>query len=127
MTTELITLLIALSSLAWNVWQWIANRKTREAGLASDYLRIADMSGEQLEKKINQINVLEKQVESLQAQITAMQIDHHNKEVENTKVIEALKLYIKVLIDILRAHSIDIPARPDILKESDPKIKAIKL
>lgn len=122
---EWITLLIALSSLAWNVVQYINGKKSRDAGLASDYLKIADMTGDQLEKKINQINVLEHQIDSLQAQLTAMQIDHRNQQVQNEKVIEALKAYIKVLIDILRQNNIEIPARPDILKESSPKIKAV--
>lgn len=106
--------------------KWINTRRSRDAGLVTDYLKIADMTGEQLEKKINQVNVLEAKIESLQAQITAMQLDNNNKQIENDRVIEALKAYIKVLIDELRRHNMDIPPRPDILRESNPKIKAIK-
>jgi TolA-binding protein len=121
-----IPLLIAVAAWVPQVWQWIGTKRARDAGLVSDYIKIADMTGEQLEKKINQINVLEKQVESLQAQITAMQIDHNNKQIENNKVMQAMKDYIGVLIAILREHKIEIPQRPDILKESNPKIQAIK-
>jgi uncharacterized protein (UPF0335 family) len=121
-----IPLLVALVSVAMQVWQWISNKKARDAGLASDYLKIADMTGEQLEKKINKINVLEKDIEALQAQITAVQLDARNHQLELLQVIEALKAYIKILIDILRKHEIEIPPRPDILKESNPKIPRIK-
>ena len=113
--------------------KWFNSRRSRDAGLVTDYLKIADMSGEQLERKVNQINVLEAQIEalraqiaSLQAQITAAQIDSNTRQTENERVIEALKDYIKVLIDELRRHDMDIPPRPDILKESNPKIKAVK-
>ena len=121
-----IPLFVALVSLLWNVWQWVSSRRSRDAGLASDYLRIADMTAEQLEKKINQINILEKHAEAQQAQIIAIQLDARNKQVELTNIIEALKGYIKVLIDELRKHDIDIPPRPDILKESDPHIRPLK-
>jgi uncharacterized protein (UPF0335 family) len=121
-----IPLLVALVSVAMQVWQWISNKKARDAGLASDYLKIADMTGEQLEKKINKINVLEKDIEALQAQITAVQLDARNHQLELLQVIEALKAYIKILIDILRKHEIEIPPRPDILKESNPKIPRVK-
>jgi uncharacterized protein (UPF0335 family) len=121
-----IPLLVAVAALVPQVWQWIANKRARDAGLASDYLKIADMTGEQLEKKINKINVLEKDIEALQAQITAVQLDARNHQLELLRVIEALKAYVKVLIDILREHEIEIPPRPDILKESNPKIPRIK-
>lgn len=121
-----IPLFVGIAAWVPVIWQWIGTRKSRDAGLVSDYLKIADMTGEQLEKKINQINVLEKDVESLQAQITAIRLDARNKEIELTSVIDALKAYIKVLIDELRRHDIDIPARPEILKESQPKIPRMK-
>ena len=48
------------------------------------------------------------------------------KERNLYEVIEALKAYIKTLIDTLRSADIAIPPRPDILKESDPKIPRMK-
>jgi hypothetical protein len=125
----LITALIAATAGAIApilVARFSKTREERESGLASDYLKIADMSGEQLEKKINQVNVLEAKTASLQAQIIAMQIDHNTQQVENLKVIEALKDYIKVLIGVLREHDMEVPPRPEILRETNPKMKALK-
>ena len=40
----------------------------RDSGLASDYLKLVDMSGEQLEKKINLIDKLERRIEELETE-----------------------------------------------------------
>lgn len=42
------------------------SKAERDLGMASDYLKLADMTGAQLEKKINQINVLESKIEAIQ-------------------------------------------------------------
>jgi uncharacterized membrane protein len=55
-----------------------------------------------------------------------LRVQEQEKEKNLFEVIEALKAYIKTLIDTLRAADIEIPPRPDILKESNPKIKAVK-
>jgi hypothetical protein len=115
-------------------------RRERELDLASGYIRLVDMTSDQLESKINQIGLLEKQlniledkimlqrreIDGLNARIIAMQIDEQAKETRWLAKFDALEQYIKLLIDILRAHDIEIPPRPDILKESDPKIKRMK-
>lgn len=66
---------------------------------------------------------LRAEVSSLKAEIVSMRIDERAKEARMNLKIEALEQYIKLLIDTLRAASIDIPPRPDVLKESDPKIR----
>ena len=38
----------------------------RDSGIAADYLKLVDMSGEQLEKKINKIGQLEKRIDELE-------------------------------------------------------------
>jgi hypothetical protein len=55
-----------------------------------------------------------------------LRVQEGQKEKNLYEVIEALKSYIKILIDTLRAANIEIPPRPDILKESNPKIKAVR-
>lgn len=108
-------------------------KRERELDLAAGYIKLVDMTGEQLEAKINQISKLEerinlqqREIDGLNAQIVSMKIDERAKELRLTAKIEALEQYIKLLIDILRAHDIEIPPRPDVLKESDPKLKKVK-
>ena len=69
---------------------------------------------------------LRKEVDVLRTEIMSMRIDERAKELRLNAKIEALEQYIKLLIDTLRNNNLDIPPRPDILKESDPKIKPIK-
>lgn len=79
------------------------------------------------EQKTKRIDEQDKEIAALRAQVVAIHIDATNKQNELTAVIEALKAYIAVLIETLRRHNItDIPPRPDILKDTDPKIKAVK-
>ena len=73
-------------------------------------------------QKTKRIDDQDKEIAILRAQIVSMQIDERNKEARLTEIIEALKDYIEVLVNSLRAHDIEIPPRPDILKESNPKI-----
>ena len=54
-----------------------------------------------------------------------LRVQEGEKEKQLYEFIEALKNYVKTLIDILREHEIPIPPRPDILKESNPKIPRI--
>jgi hypothetical protein len=51
----------ALSAIL--IARYSKRKEERDSGLASDYLKIADMSGVQLEKKINQVDRLEKEIE----------------------------------------------------------------
>lgn len=63
----------------------------------------------------------------LRTDLYNLQVGEQEKQLKLNEVIDALKAYIKVLIDTLREHGIkDIPPRPDILKESDPKIPRMK-
>lgn len=75
------------------------------------------------------------EIQNLQARLTAMQLDEVEKERINrernnaiAEEIDALKKYIEVLVGTLRENNIDIPPRPEILKDSGTlqKIKAIK-
>jgi regulator of replication initiation timing len=66
------------------------------------------------------------EVSSLRTEIFNLRVQEGEKEKQLNEFIEVLKNYIKVLIDILRDNKIEIPPRPDILKESNPKIPRIK-
>ena len=63
---------------------------------------------------------------NLRAQLAAMQIDERASAARLTAKIDALEGYIKLLVEILRSNNIDIPPRPDVLKESSGKIKAVR-
>lgn len=112
----------------------------RRADLADKWLKIADMSADQVEERINYIATLDarirqqeekivlqqKEIDGLNARIVSMQIDERAKDARLTAKIEALEQYVGLLINILRSHHIDIPPRPDVLKESSPKIAKMK-
>ena len=66
------------------------------------------------------------EVSSLRTEIFNLRVQEDEKEKQLTEFIDVLKNYIKVLIDILRENKIEIPPRPDILKESNPKIPRIR-
>ena len=77
----------------------------------------------------------EREIRNLQAQITKMQLDERAREryenVRNKAIadkIEGLENYIKTLIDTLRTNNLEIPPRPEILKNRDTldKIRAIQ-
>ena len=77
----------------------------------------------------------EGEIKNLKARLTAMQIDEQKRERvdgERNKAIsdkiEALEDYIKVLIDTLRKHDIEIPKRPKMLtdRETLDKITAVQ-
>jgi chromosome segregation ATPase len=51
------------------------SREERDSGLVVDYIKIADMTGAQLEKKINQINHLEQKVQDIQDARRAREIE----------------------------------------------------
>lgn len=117
-------------------------KQERGADLVDKYIKITDMTAEQLEEKINQIARLEtkvdlqkKEIDGLNARITSMVFDgdvRDKRENERNKAIadkiQGLEDYIKTLINALREHDIDIPPRPDILKDGDTleKIKAVR-
>lgn len=95
----------------------------RAVAAASRMLEYHEKRSQALASRVDE---QDKELTLLKAQITAFQIDERAKEARLNAKIEALEQYIKLLIDTLRAHNIDIPPRPEILKESDPKIKVIK-
>lgn len=141
----IVTALIGLSSgfLAPVVIQWIQKRKSPTdtiVNIAQSAQEIAE-GGERAvaaaarmfevyETRISALNLRvikqDEQIVTLQALVTSMQFDEQKKEAYFMGVIDALKLYVKQLADILRENKIEVPPRPDILRESDPKIKAIK-
>jgi uncharacterized coiled-coil protein SlyX len=142
----IITALLALSSgfLAPVVIQWLQKRKSPAdaiVNIAQSAQEIAE-GGERAvaaaarmfeiyETRMSMLNLRvieqDKQIVTLQALVTSMQFDEQKKEAYFMGVINALKLYVKHLADILRENKLEVPPRPDILKESDPKIKAIKI
>jgi hypothetical protein len=137
------------------VARYSKTKEERAASSASDWIKIADMTGDQLEKKINQIAQLEVRIDkqdaliselktknedlarennNLNARITKIQLEETERErveTERSKAIadllEAMWDYIKTLIDALREHEIDIPPRPDKLKnrETLEKIRSL--
>src|SRR5215213_7524433 len=60
------------------------NKQERDSGLASDYLKIADMSGLQLEKKINQVDRLEAEIEKIKEarRIRDIETQHERDELK---------------------------------------------
>jgi phosphoglycerate-specific signal transduction histidine kinase len=78
---------------------------------------------DEMEKSLSEYRL---KVTTMEALITSMQIDWKAREASLLVKIEALEQYIRLLVNILRAHDWEIPPRPDTLKDSDPNIKALK-
>jgi len=72
----------------------------RDSGLAMDYLKLADMSGEQLEKKINFISQMDQRINELEAKSTEQELENVRlKEMRNERddKIEAMEAHIAAL------------------------------
>jgi hypothetical protein len=64
----LITTLIAALAGALTpvlIARYSKSKQERDSGLVSDYIKITDMTGAQLERKINQVDRLEKEIEDI--------------------------------------------------------------
>jgi predicted RNase H-like nuclease (RuvC/YqgF family) len=75
------------------VARYSKTKEERDSGLASDYLKLIDMTGDQLEKKLNLIDKLEKRIDELEAE---------NKELtplraERDEKIESMQAHIAAL------------------------------
>src|SRR5688572_17614861 len=60
------------------------NKAERDSGLVSDYIKITDMTGAQLERKINQVDRLEAKIDAQEAEQEAHRIAR-NKEIAELK------------------------------------------
>ena len=75
------------------------NKAERESGLVSDYLNIADMTGAQLERKINQVDRLEKEIEAIK--------EARRKREEETRA-EREELEAKIKAELIDSRDIRI-------------------
>lgn len=147
---DLLTILIAFGAgvlvpLIQSWWQ----RKSREKLETELDLDVGDVaqkivsgSGaavDIMEKLLNRyeakFEMQEQEIASLQARLTAMQIDEQKKSVQENErnqaiaeKIGALEDWSKTLVDTLRKNNIEVPPRPDKLKDRDTleKIRAVQ-
>lgn len=112
--------------------QKIANSSASAVAVIEGLLKRFETKFKDQEEKIGG---QEGEINNLRARLTAMQIDEQKRERvdgERNKAIsdkiEALEDYIKVLIDTLRKHDIEIPKRPKMLtdRETLDKITAVQ-
>ena len=76
------------------VARYSKTKAERESGLAADYLKLADMTGEQLEKKINLITLLETRIDELEEKRLEQEIENaelKQRRDERDEKIEALE------------------------------------
>jgi hypothetical protein len=92
-------------------------KEERDSGLVSDYIKITDMTGAQLERKINQINKLEADIELIkEARI--------KRDIESQKERDELKARIQSdLMETQRLRNDYAVAQKQILKLEDMAIK----
>jgi hypothetical protein len=93
------------------------NKQERDSGLVSDYIKITDMTGAQLERKINQINKLESEIE-------AIKDARSKRDIESQKERDELKVRIQSdLMETQRLRNDYAVAQKQILKLEDMAIK----
>jgi Spy/CpxP family protein refolding chaperone len=93
------------------------NKQERDSGLVSDYIKITDMTGAQLERKINQINKLEAEIEAIKA-------SRAQRDVETQKERDELK--VRIQSDLMETQSLRndyAQAKKQIIKLEDLAIK----
>lgn len=129
MSEQVVTVIIsvfggALASIA--VQRWGKTRQERkdeqaknDAGVATDYLKLADMTAERLEKMELQGEKQRLEISNLSARITKLQIELGEKDRELAifkrafaEKIEAFQKYVKELTDIMEANNIKAPTMP---------------
>jgi Spy/CpxP family protein refolding chaperone len=116
----LITALIAAAAGAITpvlVARYSKRKEERDSGLVSDYIKITDMTGAQLEKKINQVNKLEADIEIIkEARI--------KRDIESQKERDELKARIQSdLMETQRLRNDYAQAKKQIIKLEDMAIK----
>jgi Spy/CpxP family protein refolding chaperone len=116
----LITALIAAAAGAITpvlAARYAKRKEERDSGLVSDYIKITDMTGAQLERKINQINKLEADIELIkEARI--------KRDIESQKERDELKARIQSdLIETQRLRNDYAQAKKQIIKLEDMAIK----
>ena len=82
-------LLVVGGLVQYLVARFNKNKAERDSGLVSDYIKITDMTGAQLERKINQIDKLEAKIAAMEVahkqQITELQVTITNNGLETQK------------------------------------------
>jgi Spy/CpxP family protein refolding chaperone len=116
----LITALIAAAAGAITpvlVARYAKRKEERDSGLVSDYIKITDMTGAQLERKINQVNKLEADIEVIkEARI--------QRDIETQKERDELKARIQSdLIETRGLRNDYAQAKKQIIKLEDMAIK----
>jgi hypothetical protein len=93
------------------------NKQERDSGLVSDYIKITDMTGAQLERKINQINKLESEIE-------AIKDARSKRDIESQKERDELKVRIQSdMMETQRLRNDYAQAKKQIIKLEDMAIK----
>jgi hypothetical protein len=93
------------------------NKQERDSGLVSDYIKITDMTGAQLERKINQVNKLETEIEAIKAARTERDIASQKEREE---------LQVRIQSDLMETQWIRneyAVAKKQIIKLEDLAIK----
>jgi hypothetical protein len=89
---SLVTILIsALAGALGSVLiaRYSKGKQERESGLVSDYIKITDMTGAQLERKINQVDRLEVEIEAIKKARTERDIETQKERDELKARIQA--------------------------------------
>ncbi len=92
----------------------------RDSGLVHDYINIADMTGAQLERKINQIDKLEKEIDAIKEA-------RAKREIESQAERDELK--VKIQSDLIETREIRmqyLEAQKRIAKLEDSLLLAVK-
>jgi hypothetical protein len=117
---SLVTILIsALAGALGSVLiaRYSKSKQERDSGLVSDYINIADMTGAQLERKINQVDRLEVEIEAIKKA-------RAERDIETQKERDELKARIQAdLIETTRLRNEHAQAQGQIVKLEDMVIK----
>jgi chromosome segregation ATPase len=78
------------------------------------------------EQRAKEIDTQNKEIDKLRAEITAMQIDEARKTSRLIEKLEAWEQWFTDVEKLLKELGKEVPARPDALRDSHPKIPRIK-
>lgn len=146
MSSEQIFIISILSSIATTIiapiiTRFLERRKVKSeedlniAQAAGDIIEGGDKAVARFERLLNRyedknskleakIDAQSTEIFNLNTRLTAQAIDQREKESRWEAKFRAFEDYVSLLVTILRQHEIEIPPRPDVLKESQ-KVKAI--
>lgn len=87
---------------------------------------VLDIFEERNKQQVEEIRQQRLEIINLKAAITALQIDKVAETAKLTAKIEAQDDYINLIVSILRQNNIQVPEKPDVLKDTGQKIKAVR-